>query len=497
MQKIRLLFVGKVLVAMALLVFAGACAVNPVTGKKEVMFLSESQEVAMGAQSDPSIVASFGVYDNATMQQFINEKGQKMASTSHRPTLKYEFKILDSPVINAFALPGGYVYFTRGIMAHFNNEAQFAGVLGHEIGHITAKHSARQYTGQILAQAGLIFGMVVSKDFAQFADVASQGLGLLFLKFGRDHESESDRLGVEYSTKIGYDAHHMADFFQTLNRVSEKAGQRIPTFLSTHPDPLDRFATVNKNADKWQNDLATTNLQVNRDQYLRMIDGLVYGEDPRQGYVENDRFYHPELKFQYPTPRGWQVANSPAQVQMAPSDGKALMIFTLSPEKSLQEAANATVEQYKLQVLKSENTTVNGMPAMAFLADMADQQQTQQQQQPNTTVNTIKVLTYLIQYNGLIYKFHGVAKSADYVAYEMTFLQTMKGFNSLSDPAKINVKPDVVRIKTAESTAPLSDQLKRWGMKQEKLEELAILNGMELNTTVNSGTLFKIVEKRQ
>ena len=119
-----------------------SCATNPVTGKSQLMLLSKDQEIALGQQSDPEIVAAFGRYDNEAIQQFINEKGQSMARVSHRPELKYEFKVLDSPVVNAFALPGGFVYFTRGILAHFNNEAEFAGVLGHEIGHITARHSA-------------------------------------------------------------------------------------------------------------------------------------------------------------------------------------------------------------------------------------------------------------------------------------------------------------------------------------------------------------------
>ena len=136
-----------------------------------------------------------------------------MVAVSHRSDLKYEFKIVDSPVVNAFAVPGGYVYFTRGIMAHFNNEAEFAGVLGHEIGHITARHSAKQYSRAMVAQLGLVVGMVVSPEFAQFADIAQSGVGLLFLKFGRDAERQSDKLGVEYSTKVGYDAQEMADFF--------------------------------------------------------------------------------------------------------------------------------------------------------------------------------------------------------------------------------------------------------------------------------------------
>lgn len=174
--------------------------------------MSEGQELALGKESDPSIIAQYGVYENAQLQAFITEKGKQMAAISHRPNLNYEFKILDSPVVNAFAVPGGYVYFTRGIMGHFNNEAEFAGVLGHEIGHIAAKHSAQQYSKQMLTQVLFIGGMIVSEDFRKFADVAEQGIGLLFLKFSRDNETESDKLGVEYSTKIGYDAHEMAGF---------------------------------------------------------------------------------------------------------------------------------------------------------------------------------------------------------------------------------------------------------------------------------------------
>ncbi|HEU5148023.1 MAG TPA: M48 family metallopeptidase, partial [Chryseosolibacter sp.] len=279
-----------------------SCAKNPVTGKSELMLLSKDQEIAMGQQSDPEIVAFFGLYEDERLQNFIKQKGQEMASISHRPELPYEFKIVDSPVVNAFAVPGGFVYFTRGIMAHFNNEAEFAGVLGHEIGHITARHSAKQYSRAMLGQVGLVAGSVISPEFAQFADVAAQGLQLLFLKFGRDAESQSDKLGVEYSTKIGYDASEMAGFFSTLDRLSAESGQEVPTFLSTHPDPADRERRVAKLAADWRKKTNAANLEVDRENYLKMIDGIIYGEDPKQGFVENNVFYHPVLRFQFTVP---------------------------------------------------------------------------------------------------------------------------------------------------------------------------------------------------
>lgn len=230
-----------------------SCARNPVSGKRQVVLMSEAQEIAMGKEADPQIVAQFGLYQDKELQDFITQKGKQMAAISHRPGLAYEFKIVDSEVINAFAVPGGYVYFTRGIMAHFNNEAEFAGVLGHEIGHITARHSVAQQRNAILGQLGLIAGIVIAPELAQFAETASQGLGLLFLKFGRDAERESDKLGVEYSTKIGYDAQQMANFFNTLERKGAESGAaELPNFLSTHPNPGERNATVSKMAAEWK-----------------------------------------------------------------------------------------------------------------------------------------------------------------------------------------------------------------------------------------------------
>src|SRR5688572_30656312 len=210
------------------------CARNPVTGKKQVVLMSEAQEIAMGKEADPQIIAQFGLYEDSALQRFLAEKGKQMAAISHRPNLDYQFRIVNSEVINAFAVPGGYVYFTRGIMAHFNNEAEMAGVLGHELGHVTARHSVAQQRNAILGQIGIIAGVVIAPDLAQFAESASQGLSLLLLKFGRDAERESDRLGVEYSTKIGYDAQQMANFFNTLKRQSQASGQQeLPGFLST------------------------------------------------------------------------------------------------------------------------------------------------------------------------------------------------------------------------------------------------------------------------
>lgn len=460
-----------------------SCARNPVTGKRQVVLMSEEQELAMGKEADPQIIAQYGLYPDSSMQRLLREKGLQMAAISHRNNIDYHFRVVDSEVLNAFAVPGGYVYFTRGIMAHFNNEAEMAGVLGHEIGHIAARHSVEQQRNQILGQIGLIAGVIIAPELGQFANAASQGLGLLFLKFGRDAERESDRLGVEYSTKIGYDATEMAEFFQTLERKSAASGsEELPTFLSTHPNPGDRYNTVSQLAKEWKQKENLTNPKVNRDAYLRRIEGLVYGEDPRQGYLENNVFYHPELKFQFPVPANWNYMNTPQVVQMAPKDGKGLMMLTLAPGQSLQQAAQAVLQQYQLTAVESRETTVNGLPAYYMVAD---------QRQQNGAV--LRTLSYLIQHGGNIYLMLGVTALADFNAYSPYFANSMQGFRQLTDAAKINKQPERVRIRTVRTDGTLEQALRANNVASNRLEEMAILNGMNLSDRVTNGTLIKVI----
>jgi predicted Zn-dependent protease len=458
------------------------CAKNPVTGNRQLVLMSEAQEIEMGKSADPEIIQQYGLYPDSSLQVFINEKGKQMAAISHRPNIPYNFRIVDSDIINAFAVPGGYVYFTRGIMAHFNNEAEFAGVLGHEIGHIAARHSVIQQRNQMLGQIGIIAGVIIAPDLAQFAETASQGVGLMLLKFGRDAERESDRLGVEYSSKINYDAEYMAGFFKTLARQSKASGSdELPGFLSTHPNPADRNVTVSKLAKEWKAKLHLTNPQENRNAYLKRIEGLIYGEDPAQGFVENNAFYHPLLKLKFPIPQEWSYINSPSAFQMAPKDGKAMMMLTLAKGANLQEAAAATLKQYNLTAVQSQEVKVNGLNALAMVADQKQEQQ------------TLRTLSYFILYNNNIYHLIGVSSLADFNTYSGSFSNTMQNFGPLTDAAKLNKKPERVRIKTIAQAATLEQSLKGFGIPEKRLEEMAVLNGMQLKDKLASGTLIKII----
>ena len=217
-----------------------SCATNPVTGRRELTLVSTNQELAIGKDGYGAVVSEYGVYDDPALQAYVDSVGHALAKVSHLPDLAWKFTVLDDPTVNAFAMPGGYIYITRGILAHLNSEAQLAGVLGHEIGHVTARHSARQITQQQLAALGLGVASALSQTVQRYGQAAQSALGLLFLKYGRDDETEADQLGVDYATRAGWDPREIPATYAMLKRVSEKSGQRLPAFLSTHPDPGDR-----------------------------------------------------------------------------------------------------------------------------------------------------------------------------------------------------------------------------------------------------------------
>lgn len=473
-----------------LLLLITSCARNPVTGKRQLMLMSEKQEIQMGKEYDPQVIATFGEYENEPLLNFIREQGNEMAAISHRPNLEYHYRILDSPVINAFAVPGGYIYFTRGILAQFNNEAELIGVLGHEMGHITARHSVSRQTQQQLGQLLLIGGMIASEEFRRYGEYAMAGMQLLFLKFSRDDERESDELGAEYASKIGFDAKQMANFFEVLQKMNlENQESAIPNFLSTHPNPENRYSSVLEYAETWQDSLEFNNYKVNRQSYLSMLDGMVYGEDPRQGYVDGNVFYHPELKFQFPFPAGWQLENLPMQVRMGPEDRSALIVFNLVDQNSLEDAAQTTLQQLELQVQQTRRAQINGMDAIVALSTQSSQNQSTGQPQ------TIRVLSTFIDDSGTFYAFHGVAPQERFDQYQPSFEATMMNFERLSDPSRINIQPERIRIVNAQSAGTLAEVFRRYNVPQDKMDEYAFLNNMALTDPVENGQMIKIVSR--
>ena len=317
---------------LMLLVAGAGCAVNPATGSRELSLVSEAQEIQMGREADPQIVAQMGLYPDSAVQRYVSDIGLRMAARSERPNLPWTFRVLDDPTVNAFALPGGYIYITRGILTHLTSEAELAGVLGHEIGHVTARHSANQMSRAQLAQLGLGVGMIFSETVRDYAGLASQSVGLLFLKFGRDDESQADELGIRYMTRDGYDPRELAGVMRMLSRTSELStgGGRVPEWLSTHPDPANRSEAILQQ-------VATGNYptaqRVERDGFLRRLDGMPFGPNPREGFTADGIFHHPDLAFRLQT-RGWAVDNQKSAVQfVAPGSARSAVSKRFDPSR--------------------------------------------------------------------------------------------------------------------------------------------------------------------
>ena len=468
-----------------LISFLVSCAINPVTGQRELMLLDDQEEIELGRQANTQIVQEFGIYDDPELSTYVNDFCQKLAKISHRPNLSYECKVMDSPVVNAFAVPGGYIYFTRGILAYLNNEAEMIGVMGHELGHVTARHSAQQYTRAQIAQVGLGVGMIFLDYLPAIAgDVAQLGVQMLFLKFSRDNERQSDDLGVEYASKMGYDAEQMANFFNTLDRMRPSSdGSPLPDWFSTHPNPAERNETVSLRAKEWQEKLGLRAPKINRDEYLKRIDGLVFGENPRHGFVENNIFYHPDLLFEFPVPQEWTLQNTPAFVRMISPQKDALMIFTIAPEGPPEQAALQFAQKNKVEVIESSPTRVNGLPAHRLISEARSPQ----------GVLTIK--SYFIEKEGKVYMFHGFTSPVRFDQYSPTFSSTMERFRELTDPKKLGVKPLRVRILSAPRAGSVRGALLARGVAENDLEKMALLNGKTLDDTIAAGTLIKIIGK--
>jgi len=329
------------------------CAINPVTGESDFVTISESEEIAQGKKYHQSIIAQYGVYDDPKLQAYVNKIGQKLAKKSHRSHLKFHFTVLDSPDINAFALPGGYIYITRGIMAYLNSEAEIAGVLGHEIGHVTARHSVRQQSGQFASSLLNVF-VAVATGSESLSQLSSQLSTSLVRGYGRKHELEADKLGAQYLHKVGYNPESMLEVIGVLKNqeiyekaLAKKQNREANIYhgvFSTHPKNDKRLKTVVRAAKKLSSKTYRDN---NAEKYLNTINGMSWGQNVEQGIVVNNRFMHPGLGIGIQFPTSWQVTNRPDALIARDFDKGAIVQMTLLELNNNESPADALKRQIK------------------------------------------------------------------------------------------------------------------------------------------------------
>lgn len=469
--------------SMLLLVYIVGCAKDPVTGKRELILISEGQEVAMGEQAAGDVESSMGLYDNDELQAYVDELGQRLAAASERPQLPWRFKVIDSPVVNAFALPGGYIYVTRGILAYMNNEAALAGVVGHEVGHVTARHHVEQMSKQQLAGLGVSLGTVFFPEVRPFGDVLGGGLGVLFLKFGRDAERESDRLGVRYSLAQGYDPAEMAHFFSVLGRLSGPE-RNVPGWASTHPDPADREATILAQlaAEAGGRD----DLSSGRGDYLSRIEGLVVGDNPREGYMDGRRFLHPDLEFQLTYPEGWKVQNTKTVVySAAPDGGGALQLTGSRVAAGTSPSAHAREFFRRNSMEYGTGERLRAGPFEAYRAPF----------RVLTSSGEIYGIAGFVADEDFIYEIIGLTRQSSLRRYTPLFNDVIESFDRLRDREALDIEPFTLHLYRVSTTSSFRDALVAAGMEQDRFDELSVLNNTTLDAEVAAGETIKVVRR--
>ena len=458
--------------ATSLLLIA-ACTMNPATGERQLTLMSEAQEIQIGRQTHPEVLASFGAYDDPEWQSYIQELGERIAATSERPNLDWTFTVLDDPVVNAMALPGGYIYVNRGILAHFNSEAELVSVLGHEIGHVTARHSVEQMSRAQLAQLGLGVAAIASEEFRQFAGLASQGLGILFLKFGRDDENQSDELGLRYMTRAGYDPSEMPKVFSTLDRVSGAHGMRgTPEWMSTHPNPGNRVKNIDARIGKLPPELRQGT--VGRESYMQRIEGLIYDDDPRQGYTIGQTYFHPELAFKLDFPDEWRVINQRQAVGALSPNRDAAVVLTLSDKESPRAAFEAFFSQQGVQRGSNEGRNLYSFSAY----------------DPQTGANTANGLIGFLNHDGQVYQLMGYTAPETWSTYGSSMKRSLASFQKVTQQRYLNVEPKRIDTVKLEQTMTFAEFAKRYPSNAE-VPELAIINGVNQDQLLEAGRLMK------
>lgn len=494
MKNMRTYYFLPIIIVAVILNGCVSLEINPVSGNKRAFGYSWEEEEKIGAQADGEIIAQYGLYENEELSEYVSQIGQDLLEESHlrredtpqkfRDT-EFTFRVLNSEVVNAFALPGGYVYVTRGLLGHLNNEAQLAVVLGHEIGHVAARHASQraveQQIGQVAIIGGAVLGQSLGYDPGNILQLSSQTAQLLFLKYGRDDERESDALGVEYSAMEGYVAAEGADFFTSLKRISEQHGGGIPTLLSSHPDPGEREKNIPKMAQEWA-EKGYEQTIIDKDEYLGMIENIIYGKNPREGFVRNGLFYHPDLKFQFMVPDGFEVINQPSAVILVNDDQNAISQFTIDTENdSPQSSVRAFLGQDGITPIKQGNYSNNGMSGYQGVAKAFTQDSSE-----------LRIQITAVAYQGNIYRFLNYTLAEQYPEYEERFSKLPHSFAQLTDSNILNIKPVRLELITTSRSAPFSSFLPNELPMEIQPIDVAILNQVELDQEIEKGTKLKM-----
>lgn len=477
--------------AVICLMTIGGCSVNPATGKNDfTAFMGPQQEAQIGAEEHPKMIEQFGgVYDDAELTGYVATIGGRLAANSELPDLEFTFTVLNSPVVNAFALPGGYVYVTRGLIALANSEAELAGVLAHEIGHVTGRHTAQRYSRAMATGLGMtVLDAWLGGGTA--SQVAQLGAQLYLASYSRSQENEADVLGIRYLRRAGYDPYAEADFLQSLGNNSELLRQIYSPdsrersqdqFFATHPQTSERVLNVIREAG---GNPASEQMPRLRDRFLDQIRDMVYGDSPEDGFIRKQTFSHPELGFTFTVPQGYRITNSPKAV-VAKGPNGAMIVFDGAPKPPrYMSMTDYLVGQWAKGTRLSdvEAININGLEASTGWTTVKSNGQSRE-------VRLVAIRFSKHQ----IFRFQ-MATPTKWVANMSEELQrTTYSFHKLTEAQKAKLKPLRVRIakvRDKDSVGSLSEAMAYVDFQEERFR---VLNAFDANAAVTKGQRVKLI----
>lgn len=474
--------------AVLVLLQMHGCAMNPVSGRPELTLVTEEQEKELGAQEAEKIELQMGLVPDEKFTRYLNTLGKRLAEASPRPGLDYHFYLADMEEPNAFALPGGYVYVSRGILMLANSEDELAGVVGHEVGHVAARH-----TVQTISKRGpfaVVFGIAsgLAGLVSPFVGNIIGGIGditqsVIFSPYSRSQETEADRVGQEMAARAGWDPAGLTKLLTSLDREVKlfENSNRKPSFFDTHPPTPDRVERTAAHA-KELTKASIQPISSSREEFLRRLDGLVVGPRAANGVVKGTSFLHPDLNFIVEFPDGWKVQNSPQKIIAAAADGEvAAVVGAVAESNDPLEGARLLEKNAKQKgiVSKTTRTKINGLPAA----------QTQLRADGDVMID----FTW-IAYGGLVYQVAGLAASKQFAALKPVFDKIANSFRSLTPSERAGITETRIRLVTGRDGEAIDALVQRTGSAWNQ-EELAVANGLTATDRLHEGQLVKVAVK--
>jgi predicted Zn-dependent protease len=480
--------------------FLCGCATNPATGGSDLVLMSERDEIEIGKQANMQVLQEYSVYNDLELQNYVQYVGNKVAAKSHRPELDYQFTVLDSPEVNAFALPGGYIYITRGLMAYLNTEGELAAVLGHEVGHVTARHAVQQHSATQMAGIGSVIGTIIGEAFIPgISSVGGQQLvgmaGTAMLRgYGRDHELEADRLGAEYLAKSGYDPDAILDVIGVLKnqelfelRLAREEGRQPRIYhgvFSTHPSSDTRLQEAVGYAYDIK-EAASESIFIGRTEYLQRVDGLVYGESTDNGLIRGRNFYHGNMGFALRFPERWGIQNLPDRLIAGPNGGLAMLQIMVQPADPRLSPKDYMAQRMGIDTNRvGQALSINGLPAYTTTAVL------------NTNVGKRLARVSVVYLQNMAFIIVGHTKDTNGLnRYDNTFINTTKTLRPLSNAERsVANRTNRIKLIRAGQGTKFDDLAKSSPLDKFPEQQLRLINAEYPAGEIENGELLKVIQ---